>query len=118
MLGKPCESAKGISTGQRQLNFESNTAAVRLADLYASAMGSDHGAHDRETQPGAAAVSAATRVGAVERLEDALNVPFGQPWAVVGDRHPAEAIIARDCALDWCLLGRMNKRVTQEIAHH
>src|ERR1700693_3591853 len=103
---------------QRQLDFERRPAALGLADLDPSPVGGHHRTDDGQAEPGATAVTAATRVSAIERFEYASEVTLGEPRSVIRDGHAPETVIGRDGDLDPRLLGGVHEGIAHEIAHH
>src|SRR5213594_3345554 len=101
---------------QRQLDVEGRPAALRLPDLDLPSVGRDHGAHDRKPETCPAAVPAAARVGAVERLEYAVAVRGGQAGPVVGDRELRRPVLGRDLDLHGRGRGCVDERVADEVA--
>src|SRR5437868_13871138 len=103
------------SRAERKLHFEGGAAARGFLHLHPPAVRGHDRADDRQPKASAAAVAAAACVCPVEGLEDALAVAGRQARAVVGDREPGRAVLARDRDLDRRRGRRVHERVADQV---
>src|SRR5680860_1407575 len=89
--------ARGV---EREGQREHRALALARPDRHIAPVDVGDMAHDRQAQAGAARGATARPVHAVEALEDALEVPGGNPDPVVTHRDNGPVVVTADRALD------------------